>query len=823
MQGMLTSVDEVFIGSDLDADVAAGATSVSPTDIDSFHAEGGTAIIGDLEGVNEEITYEALTTDEDGVLVGPLTLTAPLDNAYTEDSGARIVLTEEGNVLTERRAYIQPELQDREQAVLVPTTMWDRVPLGTRDPDSGERAFADYTDGGDLMLTHLIARTPQQSGEFLDPITTPHPHDGEPPSASPTPEVIGGVGTLFVTWEAIENNDSVFYDVHISDDPGFTIDYLTTFAGQEVGTMVMLRGLPDGTPFELDTDYYVKLIARDVDGPAPESAEASGQIEAVTPGITATDGSVPASSPTPTVVGGPTYLAAKWTPITNPDPVRYEVHISATNGFTPSGATPGTGTFYGETSAGSMVINKLADGSALSYGTTYYVKIVAKDGDGKNAGPYTQGSGAMVKVDGGVDILARSIIAGDVALNTLTGNEILAGSVNADRITVGTLTADRIQTGTFSSQSIFSDKVVSGIIAADRLVANSITAGQIATTFIVSNLFATATSGKRVEFDTNGIRLYDPGGSLIVNLSSSTGSASFAGTITASTITGSTVQSSASNPAIRFNATGLRVTNSGGGDEILIDTNGMRMLEGPGASPGTINMLRWMNAVSGLERQHLAAWAATGTSHWLRARATDGTRSAELIMVADGNNPATYVQATAGPGSAIIIAGDGTSSFGQLATDNTWTGSTNTWSSSATRFAQITSLGTGQFRFDDNSMVGVLTLVNAGVTNVAHGVRIRFQRAVGSDWGFVAADGSGAGGKGFGLQEGGGNWRVMVDSNGVGLNGATPQAPGSRAYTLTAPTTGTRTLNGDGAETLNNTTRVLRQLITDLKAFGYPG
>lgn len=106
---------------------------------------------------------------------------------------------------------------------------------------------------------------------------------------------------------------------------------------------------------------------------------------------TFSDGAAPASSPTPTVVGGPSFLAARWTAVSNTDPVTYEVHVSASTGFTPSGST-----LYAETSATSIIVKTLADGSAFAYGTTYYVRLIAKDADG-SAAAGTQGSAAMVK------------------------------------------------------------------------------------------------------------------------------------------------------------------------------------------------------------------------------------------------------------------------------------------------------------------------------------------------------------------------------------------------------------------------------------------
>src|SRR5690606_12175906 len=71
----------------------------------------------------------------------------------------------------------------------------------------------------------------------------------------------------------------------------------------------------------------------------------------------------------------------RWTPVTNADPVTYEIHLGTTTGF-----TPGAGTLVGQTTANFTTITKLPDGTTdLAYDTDYYIKVVAKDVDGAAA------------------------------------------------------------------------------------------------------------------------------------------------------------------------------------------------------------------------------------------------------------------------------------------------------------------------------------------------------------------------------------------------------------------------------------------------------
>ncbi len=63
--------------------------------------------------------------------------------------------------------------------------------------------------------------------------------------------------------------------MHLSG--GFTPSSFTpddsTFYETTYGTGTVIQTLPDDTPLDLPgTDYFVKIIARDVDGPADPSA-----------------------------------------------------------------------------------------------------------------------------------------------------------------------------------------------------------------------------------------------------------------------------------------------------------------------------------------------------------------------------------------------------------------------------------------------------------------------------------------------------------------------------------------------------------------------
>ena len=175
------------------------------------------------------------------------------------------------------------------------------------------------------------------------------------------------------------------------------------------------------------TTYYVKVYAQDIYdslGAAVTSSSLTLNAAGGTSNQTA-----PTTSPTPTVTSLYQALEVKWTALTalqSPDLVTYEVHISTTTGFTPSSSTKAIET------KGTFAIIKTLPGTStsLSYGQTYFVKIIAKDIDG-SASPSSQASATTLKVDNG-DLATDSIRA-----NIIKAGEITATEVNATSLLVG--------------------------------------------------------------------------------------------------------------------------------------------------------------------------------------------------------------------------------------------------------------------------------------------------------------------------------------------------------------------------------------------------
>lgn len=145
----------------------------------------------------------------------------------------------------------------------------------------------------------------------------------------------------------------------------------------------------------------------------------------------------PATSPTPSVVGGIKVLHVVFDPVTGTD-LEIEVHISTTDGFTPTLGDPVT---LAKTVKGtSTTIETMPDGSALqvSYDDdsdpntpeiprVYYVKTIARNSAG-TAAASAQGSGSLRTIDT-PDISTEAAWVGTMTVDRLIGGTLTAEAV----------------------------------------------------------------------------------------------------------------------------------------------------------------------------------------------------------------------------------------------------------------------------------------------------------------------------------------------------------------------------------------------------------
>lgn len=243
-------------------------------------------------------------------------------------------------------------------------------------------------------------------------------------TSSPTVSVVSGLTisaltySLLSTWTAASNTPTTIakYKVELYNSANTLLETKFTFS-----TNISFSGL------SALTSYYVKVYAQDIYDNLGAAVTSSSITLNAAGG--SSNNSAPTTSPTPTVTSLYQALEVKWTALTaiqSPDLVTYEVHISTTDGFTPSSATKSIET------KGTFAIIKTLPGvsTSLSYGQTYYVKIVAKDIDG-SAAASLQASAITLKVDNG-DLATDSIRA-----NVIKAGEITATEVNATNLLVG--------------------------------------------------------------------------------------------------------------------------------------------------------------------------------------------------------------------------------------------------------------------------------------------------------------------------------------------------------------------------------------------------
>jgi hypothetical protein len=307
---------------------------------------------------------------------------------------------------------------------------------------SSQLAYSSLEDGAitafdaDGTQRQLIGR--QWDGTYLSTSS-----NGPIPPTPTSPSVEDGTESAIVTWggtfgapgtagDLILPMDFLRVDIHVGVTAGFVPSHdnrCGTITAPTGGSVTV--GLIPGT-------YYFKLVCWTVAGAVSASSAA---VEADSwPVVVSSDGFPPASSPAVTALGGFDVVYARWTAITNFDPVWYDVHISTVSGF-----APGPTTLVGSTQGTAFTIKQLPgaapapgdpDPRELQYFTDYYVKIVARDADGAAAAG-AQGTDKIYQMTG-VNLSADSVTAANVVAGTLTGDLFSASIILGSEIWTAT-------------------------------------------------------------------------------------------------------------------------------------------------------------------------------------------------------------------------------------------------------------------------------------------------------------------------------------------------------------------------------------------------
>lgn len=269
--------------------------------------------------------------------------------------------------------------------------------------------------------------------------------------------------SLLTTWTAAPDTPTKIakYKVELYNSSNTLLETQFTFS-----TNASFSGL------SASTTYYVKVYAQDIYDNLGAAVTSSNLTLNAAGGTS--NGSAPTISPTPTVTSLYQALEIKWTALTfseSPDLVTYEVHISTTSGFTPSSSTKSLET------KGTFAIIKTLPGTStsLTYGQTYYVKIIAKDIDG-SAAASTQASAQTLQVDNG-DLATDSVRANVIKSGTITATQI-----DADNLLVGKLFAVGAGSGDTSPIKIDASGNVTKLYSGTGIYTNSNTPFYLDTT-----------------------------------------------------------------------------------------------------------------------------------------------------------------------------------------------------------------------------------------------------------------------------------------------------------------------------------------------------
>lgn len=237
LHGRVLAVSRELAGDFLAVGSVVGTATLVLTDAADFNETGGDGVLDPDKDYGGPFAFSYDTVDFD-------TASLNLTNSFPSDvpEGAVVRVTPEYEVIV---AYVQPDDPDEPPLMArVPYSMRAQLPLGQRSDVLGEDEASTFAIEevivdlvrGSWMVTDILGIAP----ELIADLAT----DGVAPQYSPTPQVEGGIGSLYVRWEAIPDNpDPVKYEVHMSTDP-FFVPSLDTFVGEVDGTFFVIQNLP---------------------------------------------------------------------------------------------------------------------------------------------------------------------------------------------------------------------------------------------------------------------------------------------------------------------------------------------------------------------------------------------------------------------------------------------------------------------------------------------------------------------------------------------------------------------------------------------------
>lgn len=341
------------------------------------------------------VAFDVFSTESTGTVVGPFRPGSPFATDTTAPSvpsglAASLTNSTDGRSATANVSWTAVTDTDNDLSEYV---------IGYRPAGATDWQYAkvDYTNtttqiGNLLPYTNYEFRI--RSSDFSANLSTWSTTVTATATANTAPATVTGVTvtagreSVTVSWNANTEADVVngagTYMVDIATNTGFT----TPFSYRTGATNITVTGLAQ------NQTYYARVKAVDSLGlsSASWSATANGTTGTY-PSASPSDGAVPTGAPTLTAAAGLGYVYLNWTPVTNADPVVYDVYMSTTSGFTTYDATTKITEVFGT----SAIVDTTVAGASLAYGTTYYFKVRARDRDGSSTSISAQASAAPYK------------------------------------------------------------------------------------------------------------------------------------------------------------------------------------------------------------------------------------------------------------------------------------------------------------------------------------------------------------------------------------------------------------------------------------------
>ena len=455
--GKVLDVSETWAGSEVTQDYAAGATVLNVYSTIDYSDQGGDVTIGDL-------VYPYNTKDEEASTV---TLASALTVDIAQDDEVLIY-----PLALVKEAMVQIDDEDAD-LIRVPQSLYDALPLGIRTIAQQETVLVSAY--GDSEILDIVNQELVRDGTYIDPTTLPvSGSDGVPPPPVGVVTIFGGIGMLFLSWDAVDDAELVTYDVYIDTTANF------------IPSPLNLAGSTDATVFNVNLEpgtYYAQVIARDSDGEAPPSGEVSDEVIAAvdTAAIQAEiDANTAKVNERPRVV-----FATTQPTVTADEKVTW---YDTDNGYAAS-YWDGTAWSPYALSTGALAANAITT-SLLADSAIVAAKIAANAVTTSAIAPNAITStliadGAIIAAKVGANaittaaIAANAITTAQIVADAVTASQIATGAVGSGELATGAVIAGKITAGTIVAGDIATGAITAGKIAADAVTATEIAAGAV--------------------------------------------------------------------------------------------------------------------------------------------------------------------------------------------------------------------------------------------------------------------------------------------------------------------------------------------------------